>query len=311
MSIGRTNESFDLTSPKFNEKYNEFNYNKPILISGLLVIGLSVIALTLNTCYFHFIGNNYFPETALIAGLMLLLILFGTYLQFNQEHPCFLIIREILFFYVLTATVVLLTNAVQYTPFTPIDSLIVNIESAHSIHMPQIITWTAQHPLLKQCLEFAYASLAYQMILLPLIVIFSRNLKKIRSYYFLILVSALIGFSVYYFYPTTAPASQFQSPFFSDEQRATGIKFNEIHQYLTPSTMQGGMIAFPSFHIIWGWFCLYLSYGYRWLFIGLLPLNGLLFSSCVLLGWHYPLDLVGAAFVILASHLLHGWLRVK
>ena len=71
------------------------------------------------------------------------------------------------------------------------------------------------------------------------------------------------------------------------------------------------MIAFPSFHIIWGWFCLYLSYGCRWLFIGLLPLNGLLFASCVLLGWHYPLDLVGAAFVILASHLLHGWLQVK
>ena len=78
--------------------------------------------------------------------------------------------------------------------------------------------------------------------------------------YFLFITTALIGFTFYYFFPTTAPASIVNSPFFS-EGLAVG-------------------------------------------FLILLPINGLLMASCLLLGWHYAIDILGAFLVIFLSHAL-------
>ena len=279
--------------------------NKAIIISYLLVLTVSIAALTINSFYFHYIGNNYFPTQTIPAAFVLMLVLAGSYLQFNPEHAIVLIVRELFFFYLVILSLALITDAVQYTPFKLIDELIIHFESTYWLDMVQIIAWTAQYPFFKKVLLFAYTSLAYQLVLLPLFMIVTLNIKKIRSFYFFLLTSALIGFSIYYFFPTTAPASNVYSPFFFEEQRATGIKFYEIHNHLKPTTLAGGLIAFPSFHVIWAWFCLYLTYGYSGLFFLLLPLNCLLIASCVLLGWHYPLDLLGALLVILASHWLH------
>lgn len=280
--------------------------NKGILINCLLLLSVSLMALFINSYYLHYVGNNYFPDHSILFGLILVLTLAGIHLQFSSKHVSFFIVREILFFYLIMSAIALITNAAQYTPFKPIDNLILSLESSAKIDMAQLVAWTAHKPLLKKLLTMAYASLEYQMAFLPLLIIFTLNTNKIRTYYFLLITSALIGFSIYYFFPTTAPASNLYSLFFTDEQRATGIKFHEIHNHLAPTTLAGGLIAFPSFHVIWAWFCLYLTYGYRWLFSLLLPLNGMILASCVLLGWHYPLDVLGAALVILMTHYLLG-----
>ena len=279
--------------------------NKNIVITYLLILIASVTALSINAIFFHYVGNHYFPTQTILAGIILLLVLVGGYLQFHSSNPILLILREIFFFYLILSSIALITDAAQYTPFKPIDKVIIHFESSYKIHLTELVAWTAEHPVIKNILLLAYASLVYQLALLPLFIILTRNIKKIRTFYFFLLISALMGFSFYYFFPTTAPASNLESPFFLNEQYATGIKFHEIHSYLRPSTQAGGLIAFPSFHVIWAWFCLYLAYGYRILFIVLLPINCLLIASCVLLGWHYPLDLLGAALVIVTSHWLH------
>src|SRR3990167_699012 len=297
-------KSHNLILSHIHKKPSEIK-NKAIVISWLLVLIVSIAACSINFFYLHYIGNNYFPTHAILAAFILLVILAGSYLQFNPGHTIVLIVREIFFFYLVISSIAFITNAVQYTPFKRVDELIIYFESTYTLDMTQIVAWTAQHPFFKKILLFAYASLAYQLGLLPLFMILTLNIKKIRTFYFFLLTSALIGFSIYYFFPTTAPASNVYSPFFFEEQRATGIKFYEIHNHLKPTTLAGGLIAFPSFHVIWAWFCLYLTYGYSGLFFLLLPLNCLLIASCVLLGWHYPLDLLGALLVILASHWLH------
>lgn len=68
------------------------------------------------------------------------------------------------------------------------------------------------------------------------------------------------------------------------------------------------MISFPSFHVIWAWLCLYLVRQWRWVFILLLTMNFVLMVSCVLLGWHYCIDLAGSAVVIFLSHLLYDYI---
>ena len=156
-----------------------------------------------------------------------------------------------------------------------------------------------------------YQSIIYQLICLPLIMILFKRFQLVREYYFLLVSTLLIGFVFYYFFPTTAPASTIDSPYFLMMQKATGLKFQQIHHNIPPTTLDGGLIALPSFHVVWAYLSIYLLRGWPifcWL---LFPINGLLALSCVLLGWHYPIDLIGSAVVIILAHALLHFCSIK
>lgn len=273
-----------------------------ILVSAGLALSLAAIAFLINSLWFKFSGNNYFPPSSLTVGLSLFLIALGCRILFNSQHPSSLISCELLFFFLIMAIIAVMTNAAQYAPFPIIDHYLIAIEAKLGINMVAIVEWAASYPRLHQLLSLIYASLDYQMAFIPILIILLMKQTVIREYYFLLLVSAVIGFSFYYFFPTIAPASMLDSPAFLDAQRATGIKFQQIHHHLQPSTLQGGLIAMPSFHALWAWYCLYLCRSLPWLFYTLLPINILVVIACVLLGWHYPIDIVGSIIIALISH---------
>lgn len=280
------------------------------LIASLSLILLATIALTINYFVFKFPGNNYFPPDTALLAILLFVALAGCYLQFGKESTAVKIAKELIYYFFVMCVIAFATNAIQLTPFPPIDKTLIAIESFMHIDVGQIVSWTINHSWLKETLIFVYDSLPYQMSILPIAVIFMRKFAYIREYYCLLLISALLGFSFYYFFPTLAPASFLQGPF-SIEQYATGVKFKEIHQHISPSTIEGGMIAFPSFHVIWAWLCLYLIRWSRLLFCLLLPFNLLLIASCVLLGWHYPTDLLGSLIVLVITYLVCFYCRKK
>lgn len=267
---------------------------------------LSIIALIVNFTLYHFYGNNYFPPGTFNVFISLLLISSGTYLTFGKENICTKISWELVLFFMMMSLLALATSAIQFTPFVPIDQKVLQIESMLHINLIKLMQWTNAHPLFKHILTIIYDSLPYQMCYLPIFVILMRKFTAVREYYLLMLMSALLGFSFYYFWPTTAPASIIKSQLFSEAQYATGLKFFQIHHGLTPSTLDGGMIALPSFHAIWAWFCMYLVRGVPILFALLLPVNLLLVASCVLLGWHYMVDILGALVLVLITHYLCG-----
>lgn len=279
------------------------------LITAFIICMLSTIALAINHFIFKFPGNNYFPSETFLVAVLLFLALQGSYLQFGGKSTPVFIMREIIYFFLVMSVIAFATNAVQFTPFKPIDEQLIAMEATAGIHIEDIIAWTMSYSWLAKILAYIYDSLPYQMSLLPLVAIFMRKFIYTREYFCLLLMSALIGFSYYYFFPTMGPASFVQSPYFSKAQYATGIKFTEIHQYVIPSTLEGGMIALPSFHAIWAWLCLYLIRWWRLIFILLLPINLLLIASCVLLGWHYPIDLLGSLLVLLLTHGLYFYLK--
>lgn len=273
-----------------------------ILYTSFTLLCLSIAALAINFFDYQYTGNNYFPPHASYLILALALMYSGFLLQFGRASQLAAILKEIIYFFLVMSLLALATNAVQYTPFPTIDQQILAFEKSLHIEFKTLFAWTQTKPLLKVVLEFIYDSLPYQMTYLPLLVIAAKRREIIREYYFLLLFSALIGFTFYYFFPTTAPASIIQSPYFSESQHATGLKFMQIHQHKQPTTLDGGLIALPSFHVIWAWFCVYLLKSWPIAFFILLPVNLLLIASCVLLGWHYPLDVLGSIVVIGITH---------
>lgn len=279
--------------------------NQWLILFACCTFLLAIFVIAINSCYFQYPGNYYFPEHCWYLVFTLLLMYAGFVLQAGKDSQLAHCLLESIYFFFVMLLLALATTAAQFTPFTPIDSNLLAIESALHIHLEALIQWTHSHPGLKKSFDVIYDSLAYQMCYIPLLIIASRQFKLLREYYFLLMVSALIGFSWYYCFPTTAPASMLNSDLFSLAQKATGLKFTQIHQHIPPSTLDGGLVAFPSFHVIWAWFCVHLVRHWRGLYWLLLGYNIILAAACVLLGWHYTLDLIGSICVIMASHALY------
>ncbi|KTC65083.1 Uncharacterised protein (plasmid) [Legionella adelaidensis] len=277
------------------------------LLLSILLCALSSLVFGVNFLFFKYPGNNYFPPNTLFIAIALLLMYFGFWLQYGKEKKITQLLKETIYFFLIMSILALTTTAAQFTPYTPIDKWIVQLETYFGLNLSAVIAWTNQHTYFKKFLGFIYDTLPFQMAYIPLLVILFGKKLYIREYYFLLLLSGLIGFTIYYFFPTTAPASIITSPFFSQEQYATGLKFFQIHHHITPSTLDGGMVALPSFHAIWAWFCCYLLREWKSMFYVSLFLNLFLILSCVLLGWHYPLDIVASGIIILLSHSAY-WL---
>lgn len=269
------------------------------LCLATIIALLSLAASGVNQYYFHFVGNNFFPANTCLIIVLLLVFNAGLALVYDKTSYARKAGMELLYFTGLMALVSYASNQIQLTPFEPIDPAIIRFESLWGISMPAILKWTYAHPLLQKILVQAYNSLPWQMAFLPLLVIAAGKFDLIRQYYFMMLITVLVGFIFYYFFPTIAPASSIPGPLFTSEQLATGLKFHQIHQHMQPSTNEGGLIALPSFHVIWALLCIYLVKDWWFIFFPVLLLNVALIASCLLLGWHYPTDLI-TAFLLTA-----------
>lgn len=272
---------------------------------AILFVALSLIALAVNHYFYQYPGNDYLRADAFLVACNVLLMYVGCLLLQGRNGKSTQIVKEVIYFVIVMALGCFATTAVQFTPFATIDQHILAAESFLHLDGNAMMVWAHKKNGLKLLLEIVYASLNYQMCFIPLVVIVAGRIDLIREYYFLLLTSALIGFVFYYFFPTTAPASVIDSVYFSEAQRATYLKFFQLHHYIQPMTMDGGLIALPSFHVIWAWLCLRLVREWSIAFCILLLINLLLVASCVLLGWHYCLDVVASVVVIFCVHALY------
>lgn len=277
-----------------------------IFLAGLL-FALSLIVLLINYFFYKYPGNTFFPDGIPLLVITLILFSIGSNLCFSKGSKIRQIGPELLYFVTVMSLIALASNAVQLTPFPPIDKHIVALERHLHIHMESILAWTNNHLEFRNLLARIYDSLDYQMSILPLLIIITCRFHLIREYYFLLLCTTLIGFGFYYFFPTTAPASIINSPFFFPEQVDTSLKFRQIHHHINPTTNEGGLIALPSFHVIWAILCVNLLREWMIPCILLIVINLLLIASCVLLGWHYLTDIVGAFIVLSISYAFLRW----
>lgn len=282
-----------------------------IILLFILIIIVASIFIGLNLWRYHYTGNNYFPADGLKIGITFVLIYIGSWIYSGPSSKMSLIALHLMAYYCLLAMIALLTNAAQYTPFALIDQSIEAIETNWlHVNLMEIVTWTHQHMTLGRILVWVYNSLSLEMVICPFLLIVTLQRTYLYEYFILMSMTALIGFCFYYFYPSNGPASVFESHYFTASQLATEIKFSEVHHYLQPSTLEGGLIALPSFHTIWACLITYAMRSFKPLFIVLIFYNSVIIMACILLGWHYFIDLFSGLLVVFIAYKVYAMNRM-
>lgn len=268
-----------------------------IVFAGALALIFALLAFAWNHAHTHYPGIDYFIDAPPLFTLLTGLLYAGCRLQFGLQSPVTVRAREFCFFALMLCIILIMTNAVQFTPFRTVDRTLHAFDGVLHLDVSHSMTWLQDYPRLEQWLWFCYKYLTCEIILVPLLVILAGKIEHLHEYYFLMLTTALTGFMIYYFFPTMAPASILDNPRFIADQYATGFKFWQIHHYVPPTTARGGMISLPSYHVIWALLNLRLLRMWAWLYYPMWIYTVSLIASCVLLGWHYYVD-IAASFML-------------
>lgn len=276
-----------------NKEISLINKNS-IFLSAM--IGLSILFMHMvNIIFYQYAPIEYISNNLIFFCFMQLgLIYLGCTLLLPNQHFILKKLTGFIIIFSVTSLIAVYTSAIQLTPYSPIDNHLVLVDKLLGINTPQILKFTYQHPYLERVFHFSYSLISIELAFTLLLMAFCNQKKNQEAFIFLLLSSALIGFSFYYFFPTTAPASILQSPFFLEHQYLTNLKFQLLHHYLpTHQLVEGGLIAMPSFHCIWALLCQYiLTRQNKKLGLFIFPVNFCLILSCLFLGWHYLSDII-------------------
>ncbi len=283
--------------------YQRYLRNADKIMLGLLAIA-AIIGITyiISNAIGHQYPGNQFVSWRLFIGLPFMIALYSTALFAQQTSPRigFITWTYTNYFFMLLCLGTL-AYGVQFTPFHPIDSALIKIDQVLGFSQTTLLNWTYIHHSLAILLNQAYSLIGIELSFIPLILAFLLDRRAVKVLFIAIIFSFIVGTTIYYFLPTTAPASMFLNSNFAQQQHDTWIKFFEIHHHLLITTQEGGLIAFPSFHVIW---CILLAYALKRkkiIFYPIVLLNTFIIASTVLLGWHYLVDVVGGfAVAILA-----------
>lgn len=259
---------------------------------GWLIAALITAALlaSLNAAFFRYTGISYFPrEGWWLAFVAVDFAIFGLWVRERSPYASFVSVN--LAFYALTAAVMgVLTTGIQYSPFPRIDHSLARLDLALGWDTVSIIRWVAERPRLKSMLAVCYNTTELQLIAAPFIAAYAHDKRRSRVYIYAIVYSSFLGSLFYYFFPSSGPAGVFSSPDFFDVQRLTHLKYEQVHNFQPVTTLLGGLIAFPSFHVAWSVLATYAAQPRKFIFYSFVLLNAVVIASTVLLGWHYLVD---------------------
>jgi membrane-associated phospholipid phosphatase len=201
----------------------------------------------------------------------------------------------------------LIANGVQTTPCTPIDPLLVTIDRWMGINTTTLKSWTHKHPDFHYLFNAIYEKLAFEIIaILFFLTVFNRR-RELSVFYIAQMSSMIIGCAIYYFFPTMAPSGIIHSPYFSHAQHDTSLRFYQLHHFLKITSQDGGLIAFPSFHVIWAILLTNTCRAWKIIFYPVACFNSILIISTVFLGWHYATDVIAGFVLAIAAILFANW----
>lgn len=305
----RDNYSYYRAMQKVKNAYHFTDLDQVSVVIALLILILSTLALIVNYTNSNYAFINYFPPHAASVFLLLVLITLGALIALGKSAKITQAFFYVCQFYLILSLIAYLTIAAQVTPFPLIDKTLLRLDNLIGFNTITLLNIVAAHPVIYRLLLKAYEFIVPELAFLPCILAALQQFASLKRLYFMLLITSLLGFTFYYFWPSAAPASVLASPHFLAAQKATFLKFNQLHSYLPITTKEGGMVAMPSFHIIWAWLCQDSVWDYPLAWWLLLPLNMLMIFACIALGWHYFVDFVGSFIIIGLGYWFMRWIE--
>lgn len=275
-------------------------HDRIFLLLSCIGILLGISLISLNHFDFHYTTTKLFEthvqfnkttRTACIFSFGFIFLFYGMYIREMSPRFSTFMWGLGLFFWCIVVNLIL-CNGLQSTPFTPIDPILVKVDTWFGINTPALMSWTHFHPHIHHGLEWVYDFLTIELFLVPFLLATFNARKALWIFFVAELLTFYFGGGIYYFFPTMAPSGIFHSPYFTTSQHNTSLRFYEVHHFLKIKSADGGLIAFPSFHVIWATLLTNACRGKKIFFYPMICMNILVISSTVLLGWHYFADVL-------------------
>ena len=260
--------------------------------------------LILNQKIWHYPPVNYFTPGIDILFFFLALCTLGLLLTQGTKSRLTAFFAYLTTYHTILLLVLYFTLAIQLTPFQPIDKTLLKMDLALHYPAAKILDFLWHHESIKSTLEYIYNFIGVELFFLPIYLIAFGHYYRMKQFFYFLLSTLSLGYVFYYFFPTMAPASVIASPYFSLDQFNTGLKFEQIHHHFQATSDLGGMISMPSFHILWALICQISTKDTKFLWYLLWPITIGIMVSCVVLGWHYLVDLFGSLIALAIAQYL-------
>lgn len=266
---------------------------------------LAACLFVVNAAFFRYTGISYFPRECWWLGFVALDFAIFAFIVKSRAPYASFVAGSLAFYALIAAVMGVLTTGIQYTPFPRIDHVLAGWDAALHWDTVKVIRWVAERPKLRSFLIHCYNSTELQLVIAPFFAAYAHDKRRLRVLLYGTVYSSLAGSLIYYFFPSSGPAGVFSSDDFLAVQRLTHLKYEQVHTFQPVTTLLGGLIAFPSFHVAWSVLATYAALPFKKIFWMLVALNTIVVSSTVLLGWHYLVD-VPAGIALAVVCLLAG-----
>lgn len=300
------------TISQFFKRFYSQHVTKQDKLLGLLLLIIATggcLCWALNGLFFHYSGRSFLPWTwvaasPIILGLMILARLVKTSSPRVSRYT-----NTYGTYYFVSIALGIMCNGIQYTPFPLFDHALLHFDQLLHFHQPALISWTSAHPHVYISAAFCYDALIFELLLLPPLFSLGRNESAVYGFFVAALLTYIVGMLIYYFLPSNGPVDVLTSVHFNSSQNQIYLRFFEVHHFLSVHR-NVGLIAFPSFHVVWAVLLTYMVRRNKWLLYPALLVNTGAVLATLLLGWHFLADVLAgfvlATLAILASHRLQG-----
>jgi membrane-associated phospholipid phosphatase len=299
---------FDLYSILFQQLPRHYRREDAIMHG---IVGVMILAsIVLRVVNYFFYGYTPLGITSAMAAAIpgLIVVLIAAVFMKQRFQRSGLFVEMICQCYLFVVASFFFMGSIILTPFPVVDHQLQAIDVVMGFDLLGVMNWVASMPWLDKILSFSYDTWFFQIVLTPILLALLCQQREIDRYLVAVFASLLVGSMIYYFWPTIAPAGILESSHFLSGQHDLVTRFNEVHQGKEITVSGGGLISFPSFHVINSLLVTFAWRRYRFVFIPLVILNIFSIFSTMGLGYHYIVDVIGGFIIAGLSIVLARYL---
>jgi PAP2 superfamily len=262
----------------FDQKY--FTATDRLMLNLVAILAVSgLVCILLNAVTFRYHGYFSLSWSKFGLGMLCCGCLFAMSIWFKMPAAIAFLLKSYAWYFAAFLGFLVMLDGVQYTPFPAMDLFLTSLDHALHLHETALREWTSLHPILLSMLRLTYYSVPVQWVLMPLLLVLAHRREQIYFYLTASLVAYLLGVGIYYFFPTVG---------------ALSVPMGHL---LDPA-VNGGIIAFPSFHVLWSVIIVYTMRHTPTLFFApILTLNLMSVAATLCLGGEYAIDVLCGIFV--------------